>query len=208
MEQKGPEFQLKIEGVGLLRISLVDGEVIGLEDILPKVSGNQAMKIAQAANVAGESLEKEDNFLAAARAYLAAYQLAVKSGQRLNMIAIMINLGLALKRAGQLDHAREIYQDALDALQQPEQDPAAESRRSGLLANVLLNSATLHLLRNAPLEAERAANWCLDLVRYSDDEASRSVARQCEAILAEAGRNRKTGPPPATVIVDRPKHDK
>ncbi len=204
MEQKGPEFQLKVEGVGLLRISLVDGEVIGLEEILEKVTGATALEVAQAANIAGEALEKAENYAGAARAYLAAYQLALKSGDRLNTAAIMTNLGLAFKQANRLPTALDIYAKTVAFLQEPEQAPAAESRRTELLACVLLNTALLHLAMHAPLEAERAANWCLDLVRYNDDDKSKAVAKQGEIAIEDAERMRKKGPPVATLVIAGP----
>ena len=207
MEQKGPEVQLQVEGAGLLRISLVDGEVIGLEDILEKVADIDAMRVVQMVNITGEGLEKAGNYAGAARTYLAAYEIALKAGDRLNTAAIVINLGLALKRADQLDTALATYTDALTFLQQPEESPEAEGRRTGLLASVLLNTALLHIAKSAPLEASRAANWCLDLVRYNDDDASRTVATQCEMILKDVERMRRPGPSPATLVIRESTND-
>jgi hypothetical protein len=201
VEEQAQELQLRVEGVGVLRISLIDGSAIGLTEILDKVTGHQALQIAQMTNTAGEAFEQAGNFVAAAKAYAASYQLAGKSGDRLNTAAIMINLGLALKKAERFDDALVIYNEASGLLQQPEEAPDAEARRTGLLACVLMNTALLALAMGTALDAERAANWCLDLVRYLDDDASKSMAARCNAVLQDAERTRQKAPPAASLVV-------
>lgn len=201
MEEQPQELQLRVEGVGVLRISLIDGSAIGLAEILDKVTGQQALQVAQMTNTAGEAFEQAGNFVAAVKAYAATYQLAGKSGDRLNTAAIMIDLGLALKKAERFDDALEIYNNASALLQQPEEAPDAEGRRTGLLACVLMNTALLALAMGTPLAAERAANWCLDLVRYLDDDASKSMAARCNAVLQDAERTRQKAPPAASLVV-------
>jgi tetratricopeptide (TPR) repeat protein len=208
MEQKGPEFQFQVEGVGVLRISMLDGEVIGLEGILEKADGNTCLRVGQAVIAAGETFEKGGNYPAAVSAYTAAYQLALQSRDRLNIAAVMINLGLALKRAGELDEALRVYEETRKLLEEPEGAPASEGRRTALLANLLRNTATLQIARRAPEEAERAANWAIDLVRYADDSFSRSVVMQCEEILKETKRMRQKAPPDATLLIDRSRKSK
>jgi tetratricopeptide (TPR) repeat protein len=203
MEQQGSEVQFEIEDVGVLRISLLNGEVSGLKDILERVDRKKASEIAGAVNSVGEGLEESKNYGAAALVYLAAIQFAEKSGDRLNTAAILINFGLALKLAKAFEPALDAYQKAIAYLAEPaEQTPAAESRRTAFLANALSVTAGLHLARSSPAEAEKAAEWCMELLRYQTDDFSKSTFAQCERVLQEAGILRMKLPP-AKIVVGR-----
>jgi tetratricopeptide (TPR) repeat protein len=191
MEQQDSEVHLRTETAGDLRISLIDGEVSGLESVLEKITEAEAMRLALAVNAAGEALEKAENYVAATKVYLVAFELGLKSKQHLNAIAFLINVGLSQKRANQLDDALRIYEQAIAALSNPQESPVREGQRISLLTNAVFNVALLRLTRSEPVQAERAAEWCLDLIQDRDDPTSKALRKQCEIVLQDAKNMRK-----------------
>jgi tetratricopeptide (TPR) repeat protein len=187
MTVQQPCVRLAVEGVGALDVSLVDGAVAGLDEVLARSNPGTLSQVCKMLEKVGEVLEGAENYLAAARVYGHCVHAAEGLKSPLNAALALNNQALAYKRANELERALEVYERAVSLIREPLSLPAEERERPAVMLPLLLNIAMLHYQRGEHLEAADAATSALQLARTRTDEASRRVVQESTSLLGKLG---------------------
>jgi tetratricopeptide (TPR) repeat protein len=188
---------------GEVAISLANGDVEGVEPALQLLTPGDAAQVLQAITAIGETFESQEDYPAAIKVYLAARDIARAHTTSPNVAVSEMNLGLAYKRNKEFERAEQAYQEALDLVRDPFDEPGMEAARSAVLANILLNQAILHFDRGKLEDSEQEADWCHALVEADHSPNAKAIAAQCELLRDRIRVARKPSPPTASLrIVD------
>jgi tetratricopeptide (TPR) repeat protein len=188
---------------GEIAVSLANGDVEGVEPALRLLTPGGAVQVLQAMMKIGETFESHADYPAAIKVYLAVRDVSRAHTTSPNVALSEMNLGLAYKRNREFEKAGQAYQEALDLVRDPFDDPRMEAARSAVLASILLNQAILHFDRGKLEDSEQAGDWCHALVEADDSPNAKAIAAQCELLRDRIRVARTPGPPTASLrIVD------